>query len=168
MDSNKLLVLIINDMVIFPNNEVRLEYDNNYDYQMIEIVNKINDDYMLLVNPIDDSANIDITSLPNYGVLGRLKLKINVPNGKTRIVIEGLQRVELQNYISDGKLYRANYKEIIIFSFNSAGSSDSSMETLKIKSILNASLSLSSLDIVLVIQVPSTFAIFKKLSKYIC
>ena len=114
MNSDKLLVLIINDMVIFPNNEVRLEYDNTYDYQMIEIVNKINDDYMLLVNPIDDSANIDITSLPNYGVLGRLKLKINVPNGKTRIVIEGLQRVELQNYISDGKLYRANYKEIII------------------------------------------------------
>ena len=43
-------------MVIFPNNEVRLEYDNNYDYQMIEIVNKINDDYMLLVNPIDETG----------------------------------------------------------------------------------------------------------------
>ena len=28
---NKLLVLIINDMVIFPNNEVRVEYDNVYD-----------------------------------------------------------------------------------------------------------------------------------------
>lgn len=114
MDSNKLLVLIINDMVIFPNNEVRLEYDNNYDYQMIEIVDKINDDYMLLVNPIDESDNNDITSLPNYGVLGRLKLKINVPNGKTRIVIEGLGRVELSNYVADGKLYRANYKEVEI------------------------------------------------------
>ena len=35
---NKLLVLIINDMVIFPNNEVRVEYDNVYDKQMIDIV----------------------------------------------------------------------------------------------------------------------------------
>ena len=38
---NKLLVLIINDMVIFPNNEVRVEYDNVYDKQMIDIVDKI-------------------------------------------------------------------------------------------------------------------------------
>ena len=114
MDSNKLLVLIINDMVIFPNNEVRLEYDNTYDRQMVEIVEKITGDYMLLVNPIDDNADIDITSLPNYGVLGRLKLKINVPNGKTRIVIEGLRRVELSNYISEEKHFRANCNEIEI------------------------------------------------------
>lgn len=114
MDSNKLLVLIINDMVIFPNNEVRLEYDNTYDRQMVEIVEKITGDYMLLVNPIDDDSEIDITSLPNYGVLGRLKLKINVPNGKTRIVIEGLRRVELSNYISEDKHFRANCREVEI------------------------------------------------------
>ena len=56
---NKLLVLIINDMVIFPNNEVRVEYDNIYDKQMIDIVDKIDDDLMLIVNPIDEN-NIDI------------------------------------------------------------------------------------------------------------
>ena len=36
----KLLVLIINDMVIFPNNEVRVEYDNTFDKQMISIIEK--------------------------------------------------------------------------------------------------------------------------------
>ena len=70
---NKLLVLIINDMVLFPNNEVRVEYDNVYDKQMIDIVDKIDDDLMLIVNPIDED-NIDVTSFPKYGVLGRLKL----------------------------------------------------------------------------------------------
>ena len=92
--SEKLLVLIINDMVIFPNNEVRIEYDNNYDKQMVEIVDKIEDNLMLIVNPIEE-GNIDVTSFPKYGVLGRLKLKMSVPNGKTRIVIEGIERVEL-------------------------------------------------------------------------
>ena len=29
MENEKLRVLIINDMVIFPNNEVRIEYDKN-------------------------------------------------------------------------------------------------------------------------------------------
>ena len=108
---NKLLVLIINDMVIFPNNEVRVEYDNIYDKQMIDIVDKIDDNLMLIVNPIDED-NIDITSFPKYGVLGRLKLKMNVPNGKTRIVIEGIERVEILAYEEDEQFFRANYKEI--------------------------------------------------------
>ena len=108
---NKLLVLIINDMVIFPNNEVRVEYDNVYDKQMIDIVDKIDDDLMLIVNPIDEN-NIDVTSFPKYGVLGRLKLKMNVPNGKTRIVIEGIERVEISSYVEDGQFFRANYKEL--------------------------------------------------------
>ena len=51
---NKLLVLIINDMVIFPNNEIRLEFDNNYDKQMAEIVDLIDDNLMIIVNPIND------------------------------------------------------------------------------------------------------------------
>ena len=108
---NKLLVLIINDMVIFPNNEVRIEYDNLYDKQMIELVDQIEDNLMLIVNPIDE-GNIDVTSFPKYGVLGRLKLKMNVPNGKTRIVIEGIERVEISSFVESDSFYRANYKEI--------------------------------------------------------
>ena len=109
--SEKLLVMIINDMVIFPNNEVRIEYDNNYDKQMVDIVDKIEDNLMLIVNPINDD-NIDVTSFPKYGILGRLKLKMNVPNGKTRIVIEGLDRVEISSYEEFGNYFKANYNPI--------------------------------------------------------
>ena len=111
--NEKLLVLVINDMVIFPNNEVRIEYDNLYDKQMIEIVDNIEDNLMLIVNPIEDGNN-DLTSFPKYGVLGRLKLKMNVPNGKTRIVIEGIERVMISSFVEDGKFFRANYEEVII------------------------------------------------------
>ena len=41
MEQDKLLVLIINDMVIFPKNEVRIEYDNTFDKQMISIIDKL-------------------------------------------------------------------------------------------------------------------------------
>lgn len=109
--NKKLLVMIINDMVIFPNNEVRIEYDNNYDKQMVDIVDKIEDNLMLIVNPINDD-NIDVTSFPKYGILGRLKLKMNVPNGKTRIVIEGLDRVEISSYEEFGNYFKANYNPI--------------------------------------------------------
>lgn len=112
---DKLLVLIINDMVIFPNTEVRLEYDNTYDKDMVSIVDKIEDDLVLIVNPIDDS-DYNITSLPKYGVLGRLKLKLNVPNGKTRVVLEGLRRVEISNYSAneDEHFFYARYSEIAL------------------------------------------------------
>ena len=111
---NKLLVLIINDMVIFPNTEVRIEYDNNFDKQMIDIVNKIGDNLMLIVNPIENQS-INVTSFPKYGVLGRLKLKMNVPNGKTRLVIEGLDRVELSDFVEEGNYFRASYSQVEIF-----------------------------------------------------
>ena len=106
MDDKKLLVLIINDMVIFPNNEVRIEYDNLYDQQMIDIVDHIEDNLMLIVNPLTDKSVVDVTSLPKYGVLGRLKLKMVIPNGKTRLIIEGIERVEIQNYTQEEKFFR--------------------------------------------------------------
>ena len=68
--------------------------------------------YGVIVNPIEEGIDIDVTNLPNYGTLGRLKLKMNVPNGKTRIVIEGLERVEVTNYNSDEHFFYANYNEI--------------------------------------------------------
>ena len=111
--NEKLLVLIINDMVIFPNNEVRIEYDNTYDKPMIDIVEKIDDGLMLIVNPIDNDG-VNLTSFPKYATLGRLKLKMNVPNGKTRIVIEGLDRVEISGIEEDGNFYKANYSTINI------------------------------------------------------
>lgn len=111
--NNRLLVLIINDMVIFPNNEVRIEYDNLYDKQMIDIVDRIEDNLVLIVNPIDD-GNIDVTSFPKYGVLGRVKLRMNVPNGKTRIVIEGLDRVLLSSFIEEDNFFKANYDFVVI------------------------------------------------------
>ena len=98
MNQEKLLVLIINDMVIFPNNEIRIEYDNTFDKPMINIIDQLDSDLMLIVNPIEEGEDIDLTNLPNYGTLGRLKLKMNVPNGKTRVVIDGLKRVEISNY----------------------------------------------------------------------
>ena len=113
METEKLLVLIINDMVIFPNNEVRIEYDNTFDKQMINIIDKLDCDLMLIVNPIEENLDIDITNLPKYGTLGRLKLKMNVPNGKTRVVIEGLKRVEISKYSKEDTFYYANYKELL-------------------------------------------------------
>lgn len=101
-------------MVIFPNNEVRIEYDNTYDKPIINLMERLEEDLILIVNPIDEENDISITSLPNFGTLGKLKLKMAVPNGKTRVVIEGQKRVEIENYIQEENTFKADYKEIHI------------------------------------------------------
>ncbi len=111
--NDKLLVLILNDMVVLPNNEIRIEYDNIYDKQMIDIVDKIENGMLLIVNPLEEDFS-SITSLPKYGILGKLKLKIAVPNGKTRVVIEGMDRVFIPNYYEEDDYYKATYEDILV------------------------------------------------------
>ena len=109
---NKLKVLILNDMVLFPNNELRIEYDNIYDKEIINLIDNV-DDEMLFVNPINNE-NYDITNLPKVGVLAKLKLKLSVPNGKTRVVISGIDRVEISDYEQINNVFVANYKIVNI------------------------------------------------------
>lgn len=111
LKSNDLLVLIINDMVILPGNEVRVEYSNIYDENINNIVNNASTGEVLIVNPIEENKD-DITNLPKYGVLGKIKFKMNIPNGKTRIVVEGLYRVEIYNYKLLDTIYQASYKQV--------------------------------------------------------
>lgn len=111
LKSNDLLVLIINDMVILPGNEVRVEYSNIYDENINNIVNNASTGEVLIVNPIEEDKD-DITNLPKYGVLGKIKFKMNIPNGKTRIVVEGLYRVGIYNYKLLDTIYQASYKQV--------------------------------------------------------
>ena len=121
MEKEKLLVLIMNDIVIFPHNEIRLEYDNIYDREFLETIDNNQNDLVLIVNPIDTNEDFNITQLPKIGVLARIKLKLSVPNAKTRIVIEGIERVEITEYEEQGRVFEANYKELNISKMEEEG-----------------------------------------------
>ncbi|MBQ2639934.1 MAG: endopeptidase La [Bacilli bacterium] len=112
MKNEKIPVLVLTDVVIFPNNEVRIEYDDTFDKKLIDLIDDSFDKLMIIVNPIDNNYEEDITYLPKYGVLGQLKLKMNVPNGKTRVVIEGIKRISVHNYSFNNGIYEANFSDI--------------------------------------------------------
>ncbi|MBQ6477684.1 MAG: endopeptidase La [Bacilli bacterium] len=112
MQKEKLLVLIMNDIVVFPHNEIRLEYDNIYDKEFLDSISENANDLVLIVNPIDTDTKFDITQLPNIGVLSRIKLKLAVPNGKTRVVLEGIERVNVTDYEDNKNLFKASYYPI--------------------------------------------------------
>ena len=112
MKDKKLAVLVLNDVVVFPNNEVRIEYDDSFEKASIDYADSSDEKYLVIVNPIDSNYIEDVTSLPSYGILGQIKLKLMVPNGKTRVVIQGIRRVEVHNYFYHDDFYQADVKEI--------------------------------------------------------
>jgi len=109
MKSN-LPVLLLRNMVLFPFNEIRIEFDREEDKKLLYLSESCYDNNILIVNPNDNlEINPDISELPNYGVLGSIKMKLDMPNGKTRIILSGESRVRIFAYSKDEEIYEALY-----------------------------------------------------------
>ena len=110
---NKINVFLTNAIILFPNSEVRFETDNFDDKEIFSLLEENGSKELLLVNPYNTTTEFpDITELPRIATLAEIKMKIDVPNGKTRITLFGVKRVEVTEYFNDNTLYFANYKEI--------------------------------------------------------
>lgn len=107
MKSN-LPVLLLKNMVLFPYNEIRIELDSSDDKKIITLSESCYDNKILIVNPKDSlEVNPDIDELPNFGIVGKIKMKLDMPNGKTRIIILGESRVKIFAYSKDEGIYEA-------------------------------------------------------------
>lgn len=112
MNSDSIIIFVSNDIVLFPNSEVRFEIDNSYEKDLFKLIDSTTKD-VLIVNPYENVNFPDVTMLPKIGVLARLNLVMDMPNGKTKITLLGLRRVNVFNYaISDSMIYTANYNDI--------------------------------------------------------
>ncbi len=113
MNNEQKIVLVIDNLVIFPQNEVRIEVDNTFNRKVLSDIDETQSKELIIVNPIDVGSN-DITSLPSIGVLAKLKLKIDIPNSKSKIVLEGIKRVKINKYDFQKKenYYLAKYEDV--------------------------------------------------------
>ena len=108
MNKTTLPVLLIRDIVLFPWSEVRLEFDNDNDKKLISLVESYYEYSVVIVNPKDLlEIDPDISELPKIGVLAKIKMKIDMPNGKTRIILLGTNRVEVHAYNKEDNIYEA-------------------------------------------------------------
>lgn len=109
MKSN-LPVLLLKNMVLFPYNEIRLEFENDNDKKLISLSESCYENNILIVNPKDSlESSPEIDELPSYGIVGKIKMKLDMPNGKTRIILLGENRVRIYAYSKDDGLYEALY-----------------------------------------------------------
>lgn len=109
------LVLLMRDLILFPSSEIRLELEDKEDKKLIKMASNFYDDEIVLINLKDNlEVSPDINNLPTYGVLGKIKMKIEMPNGKMRVVIYGLRRIVVTNYTKENNLILASISDNII------------------------------------------------------
>ena len=88
--NENLPVLILDEAILLPSMELRMDFDNTVNKKIFSISESYYNSNILIVHHKLDDKNIDIVNLPDVGVVGVIKLHIDMPNGKTKIVIQGL------------------------------------------------------------------------------
>jgi len=109
MIKSNLPVILLKGLVLLPYQEARIELNNNISKKVIDIAKEYHNNEILIVTPsntLEEKPSID--DLPNVGVIGIIRSKIDLPNGTTRIVITGKKRVKVYNYVN-----YSNEKEIL-------------------------------------------------------
>ena len=95
--NNYLPVMILKDLIILPNQEIKVE--TRKDDILVTVSNKHHNGNLLLVCPRDTlEEEPSINDLPNIGVVGSIKNTIDLPNGNVRLTVIGTTRVKIDEY----------------------------------------------------------------------
>ncbi len=122
MVETNLPIIFLKEQVLLPYNELKLEFDNDKDKLVLNLSEASHDSHLLLINLQDPlEINPSIRELPKVGILGKIKSKIELSNGTIRVVIVGIDRVEILNYLESDL---GNLEAFVIptkeFDYNSA------------------------------------------------
>lgn len=115
MEQTTLPVFVLKNIVLLPHNEIRIELDNNKDKELISLAFSYYNKHLLIVNQknyLEESINEN--ELPNIGVVAYISMKLDLPNQKTRIVLQGLNRVRINFYTKEDQILLSDIEEISV------------------------------------------------------
>lgn len=114
MDVKKLPVLLLHNMALFPLSEIRIEFDSLEEKQLISISEGYFNSQVLVVNPSLPLEEVSPATLPDIAVIGQVRMRIDMPNGKTRVSIYGERRVRIASYVEDSHILNAEIEDLEI------------------------------------------------------
>ena len=94
-------VILLRGLVLLPNNEIRLEFDNDESKNIIDVAELFHDKHILVTshkNYLEEVTNK--SDLSEIGVVSKITHRIELPNGKTRVVIKGESRAQVFEYLN--------------------------------------------------------------------
>lgn len=104
MIKTNLPVLILKGVVLLPHCELRIEIKDDLDKNILTNAEDYSDNHIIVVTKLDTlEENISIKDLPKVGVVAKIKNKIMLANGNIRLVLSGIKRAEIHNYIKYGE-----------------------------------------------------------------
>lgn len=100
MIKTDLPVILLKGILLLPNNDIRLEFSNDDSKNIIDVSELFHDGEILVVSTTElpDKPNID--KLPKIGVISKITHKMELPNGKTRVIITGQKRAHIHEYLN--------------------------------------------------------------------
>lgn len=100
MVETNLPVIFLRDVVLLPYNELRIELSTELEKRIIKISEQNYDSHILFINLSDTlEEKPSIRKLPKIGILGKIKTKLELSSGTVRLVVVGIDRVEVLNYV---------------------------------------------------------------------
>lgn len=103
MIKTNLPVIILKGIVLLPHCELRIELDRDIDKNILTSAEDYSDNHVMVVTKKDAlDENLNIKNLPKVGVVAKIKSKIELANGHIRVVLVGINRAEIFNYIKYG------------------------------------------------------------------
>ncbi len=118
---NHIPVFILNELVILPGQEIKIDLSNEMSKKIIKFASKNNDNRVLVIapkNPLESDPSFE--DLPSIGVIARIKSKIELSSGNLRIVLKGLNRVKIEKYFQNYStgIIKCSYSEVELPKFD--------------------------------------------------
>ena len=102
MERIKLPVLVLKGLILLPKNELRLELDSYFDKEIIDVAMHHEDGKIFVVTQKDALEETpDIVDIPSIGVIAEIASRLELPNGKTRILLKGIVRAISSEYVKN-------------------------------------------------------------------
>lgn len=101
MIKTNLPVVLLRGIVLLPNNELRLEFDNDVSKNIVDVSELFHENKVLIVsqsNPLEET--MDVKNLSKVGVIAEISHKMELPNGKIRVVLKGIKRAFVHEYLN--------------------------------------------------------------------
>lgn len=95
-------VILLKELVILPNQEIKIELNNDLSKLIIKEANLNHDGRLMVVAPMDEKEEEPgVEDLPRVGVIAHIKNRIALSNDNIRVTLRGQRRVAVLSYYND-------------------------------------------------------------------
>ena len=94
-------VILLRNVILLPNNDLKIEIDSEYSKNVISKAVNFHHNQVFIVSQFTNEAP-SIDNLPKFGVVASISNQIVLPNGKIRLILNGIVRASVIEYLDFG------------------------------------------------------------------